>query len=95
MSKIVSGGDQCTSDDASEIIRLGYVDCTYRPADQGEIEQLYAPVEPSNLISNGQTTSVYLTKVLAGDGTDESQTVVLKTIDKEKISSSDLAAVFA
>ena len=62
ISKIVSAsGERSISEVSSEVQRLGFVDTRYKPVDQSEIEKLYAPVEPSGLISKGQTTSVYLT----------------------------------
>ena len=39
------------SDSASEITKLDTLDSTYRPSDLALIEQIYAAVEPCDLIS--------------------------------------------
>jgi len=95
LSKIVSGGNRCTSDASSEITRLDTLDSTYRPADHAQVDKIYAQVEPSDLISKGQTTSVYLARILTADENEEGQIVVLKTIEKDKIAESYLAKIFA
>ena len=65
LGRILSGGDRCNSDSASEIerlVKLEQVDHTYQPTEQSVIDQLYEPVEPCDLISKQQTTMIYLTK---------------------------------
>ena len=58
-----SSNEKGTSDSAPEIVKLDQVEETFCPIeDQAYIDQLYQPVEPSQLISKQQTTSIYLTR---------------------------------
>ena len=88
-SKLVSQMEKQTDESCSEMIKFEMVDDTYHPCELSQIDQLYLPVEPSNLISKQQTTSIYLAQ------TTQKQEIVLKIIEKEKISCSDLAVTFA
>ena len=45
--KLISGA----SDSCSEVHRVGPIDNDYKPQDMAQLEQLYKPVEPGNLIS--------------------------------------------
>ena len=58
--KLINGAERCNSDSNSEIFKLDLVNEQYRPSDSALIEQLYKPVEPSDLISKQQTTMIYL-----------------------------------